>query len=1128
MLGGTSMSSRLFILLVLAVSTQTLTLDQEATSAVITTAKEARDDGELVIVVRGPHGRSTRREELLHAKTSEDAAVSLYYNRKSNKVSLESLHGGHLKSVSWTIGSHRRGTLMLVVASNRVKLVVGCKPLHWHAMSGQHDLMPLLKSQHLKLYHEENAPVEVYTSERAALDSLSCDIQNVFFKTPAHVTEASDMEEIKDYMEREERKKREEEQMQGDDYRANYIDSVLGPTTPSSQRGDIPSNGIETCDDEVIRQLQLLRQTIDSLRKEVADQKRTIDSLRQCCQRQPAVERCSGSSCYPGVECRNTASGIECGACPRGTEGDGRRCRPITCDRRPCSQVESCVDTEQGYRCTRCPGRQTSDGQTCQTACSSNPCFGGRVQCQDLPDGGYRCGSCPPGFHGNGEECYRRSCSQLSCFRGVSCEETPSGPRCGACPDGYVGDGTRCAHICDSSRPCGARNCLPAAASPFYQCEGCPRGYEWNGFSCVDMDECDLIRPCDELVSCRNEEGGFTCGACPPGFYGSSGWRGAGEEARREQCVDLDECAEGTANCPRGRLCVNTPGSYTCVPCGAGNLYVNTTRRCFGASSLSRGCDPGECRRHNAVCGYGDRCVCANGWAGNGTVCGPDRDLDGWPDQQLQCTDEHCAADNCPSVSNSGQEDADGDGLGDSCDPDADGDNIPNNPDNCPLKYNPDQLDQDEDMNDKRGDACDNCPRKYNPGQEDADKDGLGDACDPDMDNDGIPNEHDNCPRHFNPQQEDVDGDRFGDACDNCPRVRNPSQDDADKDGVGDACDSDVDRDQDGIQDGLDNCMKIPNSDQLDTDGDGVGDACDEDMDEDGVPNIRDNCPLVPNPDQADLNNDGRGDACYGDDDGDKVLNEVDNCPNNSRIFRTDFRNYMTVRLDPEGESQQDPNWVITNEGAEILQTLNSDPGLAVGYESFGGVDFEGTLFVDTLIDDDYVGFIFGYQSNKRFYSVMWKKNTQTYWQMTPFRAVAEPGIQLKLVNSKTGPGKILRNSLWNTETTNDQVTLLWKDPRNVGWREKTAYRWRLLHRPKIGLIRLRIYEGNRLVADSGNIYDGTIKGGRLGVFCFSQEMIIWSNLVYRCNDKIPANIAQELPNELRRKVEVEDSFVYT
>ena len=86
----------------------------------------------------------------------------------------------------------------------------------------------------------------------------------------------------------------------------------------------------------------------------------------------------------------------------------------------------------------------------------------------------------------------------------------------------------------------------------------------------------------------------------------------------------------------------------------------------------------------------------------------------------------------------------------------------------------------------------------------------------------------------------------------------------------------------------------------------------------------------------------------------------------------------------------------------------------------------------------------------------------------------------------------------WQNWNLYKQVKLLWKDPRNVGWREKVAYRWLLLHRPKIGLIRLRIFEGENMVADSGNVFDGTLKGGRLGVFCFSQEMIIWSDLVYR------------------------------
>jgi hypothetical protein len=62
----------------------------------------------------------------------------------------------------------------------------------------------------------------------------------------------------------------------------------------------------------------------------------------------------------------------------------------------------------------------------------------------------------------------------------------------------------------------------------------------------------------------------------------------------------------------------------------------------------------------------------------------------------------------------------------------------------------------------------DNCPRVRNPRQGDLDGDGRGDACDPDGDGDGVANGDDRCPRAADPGQEDADEDDVGDACDAC------------------------------------------------------------------------------------------------------------------------------------------------------------------------------------------------------------------------------------------------------------------------------------------------------------------------------------------------------------------------
>jgi hypothetical protein len=223
-----------------------------------------------------------------------------------------------------------------------------------------------------------------------------------------------------------------------------------------------------------------------------------------------------------------------------------------------------------------------------------------------------------------------------------------------------------------------------------------------------------------------------------------------------------------------------------------------------------------------------DECIvaagdCANIDADNDTVCDV---AEGAP---ATCTPD--AVDNCVDDANTNQADGDDDGVGDACD-DGDDDGVVDADDNCVDVDNADQADDDDDG---FGDACDNCVDVEN-GQADLDDDGVGDACDACVVAPGA-----DC-SEIDPDGDlfcDTDV-ATPNAClgsDNCPGLDN-NQDDTDADGVGDACDDDLDGDgfcndaaaRDAAEPtctGVDNCPIDANADQADGDNDGLGDACD-------------------------------------------------------------------------------------------------------------------------------------------------------------------------------------------------------------------------------------------------------------------------------------------------------------
>lgn len=159
--------------------------------------------------------------------------------------------------------------------------------------------------------------------------------------------------------------------------------------------------------------------------------------------------------------------------------------------------------------------------------------------------------------------------------------------------------------------------------------------------------------------------------------------------------------------------------------------------------------------------------------------------------------------------------------------------------------------------------------------QADADSDGLENACDDDMDSDGIPNDTDNCPLVSNPDQKDTDGDGHGDVCD---QGLDPDDlIDTDGDIIGNNADTDDDGDgySDVVEINLGSDSLDPNSRPADNDKDGIPDILDPDDDNDGVPDNIDVFPFDP-AESRDSDNDGTGDNADLDDDNDGVLDTVE------------------------------------------------------------------------------------------------------------------------------------------------------------------------------------------------------------------------------------------------------------
>lgn len=163
--------------------------------------------------------------------------------------------------------------------------------------------------------------------------------------------------------------------------------------------------------------------------------------------------------------------------------------------------------------------------------------------------------------------------------------------------------------------------------------------------------------------------------------------------------------------------------------------------------------------------------------------------------------------------------------------------------------------------------------------------------------------------------------------------------------------------------------------------------------------------------------------------------------------------------------------WRVENDGSAAYQLINGEPTYFVSGNDYINNELKGTFQVQTSRDDDYIGFVFGFNGLDDYYLFDWKQRDQRH-----DRGIGYEGFTLSKVSGNAGPDEIRAHQGSN-------ITMLesiygW----DKGWADYREYEFTLLY--QTDLIKIDI--------DGTTIFDvaGTFSSGRFGFYNFSQSLV--------------------------------------
>ena len=184
-------------------------------------------------------------------------------------------------------------------------------------------------------------------------------------------------------------------------------------------------------------------------------------------------------------------------------------------------------------------------------------------------------------------------------------------------------------------------------------------------------------------------------------------------------------------------------------------------------------------------------------------------------------------------------------------------------------------------------------------------------------------------------------------------------------------------------------------------------------------------------------------------------------------------------------------NWVVAADGSSVLQTINGDPTFFVGPDNQIDTTIRGSIRVETTGDDDYIGFVFGFNGpvstgNDMDYVLFdWKQNDQSSGG-----ALAREGFALSRVNGTITnyiPG------FWGHTSGAGFDVLATDFGSDRGWADNTTYDFTILYQTN----RIRFDIAGGAFGTGQTVFDvsGVFPDGQFGFYNYSQSTVRYAGL---------------------------------